>query len=57
VTVDRIVHEPASIALSDVRNALNWGMKLTEKGSIRYVTLKDSTPVDDDTAATLALAD
>jgi hypothetical protein len=34
VTVDRIVNELAKIAFSDVRNALDWGMKLTEKGSI-----------------------
>jgi len=31
-------------------------MKLTEKGSIQYVTLKDSAALDDDTAATVALA-
>jgi phage terminase small subunit len=50
VTVDKIVLELARIAFSDVRNALDWGMKDTEKGPIQFVTLKDSKAVDDDTA-------
>ena len=54
VTVERIVAELAKIAFSDVRNALDWGMKETEQGSIQYVTLKDSKDVDDDTAAVVA---
>lgn len=33
VTVDRIVNELAKIVFSDVRNAMDWGMKLTKKGS------------------------
>ena len=36
VTVERIVAELAKIAFSDVRNALDWGMKETEQGSIQY---------------------
>jgi hypothetical protein len=44
VTVDRIVRERAKIAFSDVRSALDWGMKQTDQGSIQYVTPKDSTP-------------
>jgi hypothetical protein len=32
VTEDRIVNELAKIVFSDVRNALDFGMKLTEKG-------------------------
>jgi hypothetical protein len=44
VTVDRIVRERAKIAFSDVRSALDWGMKQTAQGSIQYVTPKDSTP-------------
>ena len=42
VTIDRIVAELAKIAFSDIRKALDWGMKQTEEGPVQYVTLKDS---------------
>ena len=45
VTIDRIVAELAKIAFSDIRKALDWGMKQTEEGPVQYVTLKDSQDV------------
>ncbi len=39
VTVERIVNELAKIGLSDIRRALDWGMKQTEDGPVPYPDL------------------
>lgn len=48
VTIDRIVAELAKIAFSDLRRALDWGMKHTEIGPVPYpVLLKHKAPRPD----------
>ena len=54
VTVERIINELAKIAFSDIRRALDWGLKETPDGPVQFVTLKHSADVDDDTAATVS---
>ena len=55
ITVERVLEELAKIAFSDIRKALDWGMKHGEDGTpVQYVTLKESQDVDDDTAATVS---
>jgi hypothetical protein len=39
VTIDRIVAEMAKIGFSDIRRALDWGMKQTEDGPVPYPNL------------------
>ncbi len=47
VTVERIVNELAKIAFSDIRKALDWGMKQTEEGPVH----SPSKPKDNPTMA------